>query len=293
MNTAGCDPDPLGAAPEPSVTAVLPVYVGVRPDHLREAVRGLMSQTRAVDEIVLVRDGPLLAAQDEVLSALRDHPNVIEIQLQVNQGAGVANQAGLAAATGEWIAKFDSDDICLPTRIERQLAAVAESHVDVCGTAMLEFDENPSRPVALRSGPLEHDEIARRMAFNNPINHPTCLFRRDLALSAGGYADLRYMQDYDLFARMLVSGARMANLPDALVLFRADDAMRRRRGAGELLRLEWRLQARLRSYGLVTRPRSMANLVARASFRLLPAPAMRLVYRRILSRPVSADWSEV
>ena len=50
------------------------------------------------------------------------------------------------------------------------------------------------------------------MRLNNPINNPTVVFRRQLALDVGGYADLRYMQDYDLFARMLAGGARAENL---------------------------------------------------------------------------------
>ena len=278
---------------EATVSALLPVHAGVRPDHLRSALHGLLEQTRLPDEVVVVHDGPLLPEQRELLDWLDEqHPRVVQVELPTNRGAGIANQAGLAGATCEWIAKFDADDICLPTRIEHQIRALLRSGADVCGSAMLEFDTDPDLPVALRANPTDHPAIARRMRFNNPINHPSATYRRQLALQVGGYADLRYMQDYDLFARMLVAGARMLNLPEALVLFRADDEMRRRRKARDLLRLEWRLQRRLRSYGLVNVPRLVANLTLRAAFRMLPQPLLRAVYRTLLSRPLRRPPAE-
>ena len=271
---------------EVTISAVMPVHGGADPADLAAAVASLLGQSRLPDEVVIVEDGPLMDAHLVTLSDLEQrHPRVVRIRLEVNAGAGEANQAGLMAAAGEWIAKFDADDICLPHRIERQMAALEASGADVCGGAMLEFVQDPERPVAIRRCPLEHDLIARRMRFNNPINHPTSMYRRDVALSAGGYADLRFMQDYDMFARMLVSGARMINLSEPLVLFRADDRMRRRRSARELTVLEWQLQRRLRAYGLIGRFGMGVNLVLRLAFRRLPAPLLTFGLRHVLSRP--------
>jgi len=270
---------------EPYVSALLPVHREVAVESLRAALESLLAQTYVPDEIVIVEDGALEPGHREALADVEGrHPCVIRIRLPVNRGAGVANQTGLAAASGTWIAKFDADDICLPHRIERQLAALEGSGADVCGSAMLEFVEDPASPVALRTSPLAHADIARRMRFNNPINHPSAMYRRELAMAVGGYADLRYMQDYDLFARLLAAGAEMINLEEPLVLFRANEGMRRRRSARELTTLEWQLQGRLHAYGLVGRPRMLANLVVRMTFRKLPAPLMRLAYRRLLSR---------
>ena len=277
-------------APPETVSAVMPVHAGTTAAHLAEALESMLSQTRVPDEVVVVEDGPLDPDHRAVLDRFEArHPRVRRIALPVNRGAGVANQAGLEAATGEWVAKFDADDICRPERLDRQLRLVGEQSVDVCGTAMLEFDQDPAHPVALRSNPLTHDAIARRMRFNNPINHPSSLYRRELAVRAGGYADLRFMQDYDLFARMLASGARMANLAEPLVLFRAGAEMRGRRTAREFTRLEWQLQRRLVSYGLIGRPRALANLVVRVGFRKLPRPLLALAYRRVLSRPIPEE----
>ncbi|GAB3266095.1 glycosyltransferase [Nocardioides dilutus] len=270
------------------LSVVLPVYAGVDPEHLAAALDSIYEQTLPAREVVVVEDGPLTPEQHRVLAAFAArHPGVVRVPLSVNQGAGVANQAGLQAATGAWIAKADADDLLVPHRFERQVAALRESGADLCGSAMWEFDEDPDRPLRLRSNPLDHEAIARRMRFNNPINHPTVVYRRSLALEVGGYPTMRYMQDYDLFARLLAGGARLTNLDEPLVLFRAGDSMRKRRSARGYLALELELQRRLRSYGVIG-PGTMArNLAVRWAFRLLPQRLVRTTYARLLSTPVA------
>lgn len=274
-----------------TVSALLPIHAGIAADHLAEAVNSLLVQTTPLDEVVLVEDGPLEPDQRLVIGELeRRHPHVTVLRIATNSGAGVANQTGLAAATGEWIAKFDADDVCSHDRVERQLAALRTSGADVCGTAMIEFDSDTGEAMSFRGAPTTHDLIARRMRFNNPVNHPTAFYRRDLALRAGGYPDWRYMQDYGLMARMLSAGARFVNLEEPLVRFRAGQGVSRRRRSTAIRRLEPVLQRELRDLGIIGRPQAAANLAWRTAFRLLPSAGVSLVSRRILARPVT--WPE-
>lgn len=293
-----------------TVSVVLPVHAGVAPSAWAAALKSLAAQTRCPHEIVVVADGPLPAelerCVEECLARPASGPCAVGpgevlavrwVRLPVNRGAGVANQAGLEAALGTWVAKADSDDVNLPERLAVQLAALAPGGsaygVDVLGAAMWEVDESdgvPSgagqAPRRLRAQPLGHDAIAARMRWNNPVNHPTVVFRREAALAAGGYGDLRYMQDYDLFARMLRDGARFANLPDPLVLFRSGRALRARRTGREFLRREVDLQRRLVGYGVVGRASAARNVVVRGGFRLLPDRATAAVYDHLLARRV-------
>jgi glycosyltransferase involved in cell wall biosynthesis len=271
----------------------MPVHAGIRPDELAAAVHSVLEQTVPVDEFVVVEDGPLPAGLSAVLDEVeRAHQGMVRVRLPVNSGAGVADQAGLAVAHGAWIMKVDADDINLPHRVERQLAVCLEGDVDVCGAAMLEFEDTPEHTVAIRRSPGSMTEIRKRARFNNPMNHPTTFYRRELALRVGGYPAMRFMQDYDLFVRLLVNGAEMVNLDEPLVRFRGGTHMRRRRRGREVLRLEWELQRRLRTYGLIGWPLTLRNLAVRVAFRLLPDSALRLVYGRVLSRPVASMSEE-
>lgn len=271
---------------EATVSVLLPVHAGVRPEHLRRALESISEQTRPPDEVVIVEDGPLVsdqvAAVEEFVTEAR-YP-VVVLRLAENRGAGVANGEGLRVANGDWIMKADADDINLLSRLEQQLAFVENTGVDVCGSAMAEFDSDEDDVTAVRTSPLTHAQIARRMRINNPVNHPTSFYRRDSALAVGGYADLRFMQDYDLFARMLANGAHFANMPTPLVKFRADSGMYRRRTATAMNRSEWALQHRLRDCGLIGSWRMWFNLVVRLAFRRLPRPALRLAYWALVRR---------
>lgn len=269
------------------LSVLLPVHSGVAAAHLEAALDSILGQTLPAPEVVVVEDGPLEPAQRAAIDRFATrHGRVVRVALPRNGGAGVANQAGLLVASGAWIAKVDADDILVPTRFETQLRALRDSGADVCGAAMWEFEEDPATPLRVRANPLDHDAIVRRMRFNNPINHPTVIYRRALALEAGGYPTMRFMQDYDLFARLMVAGARMSNLAEPLVLFRSGDSMRRRRSARGYLALELELQRRLRTYGVIGPIRMARNLVVRCTFRLLPQRAIRHAYARLLSSPV-------
>ena len=267
------------------VSVLIPVHAGIEPAHLERALDSIAAQTRRPDEVVLVEDGPLSDAHHTAIStAERALPELVREVLPVNRGAGVANQAGLMRCTGTWILKADADDISLPDRLQRQLAHAHQTGADVSGTAMWEFRGAEDDVVSVRTPPLTHDDIVRRMRWNNPMNHPTTLYRADLARAAGGYGDLRYMQDYDLFARMLSRGARFANLAEPLVLFRAGDAVMTRRRSPAMRRCEWELQGNLHRYGIVGPVRRYANFGARQGARMLPASAMARLHRTLFSR---------
>jgi glycosyltransferase involved in cell wall biosynthesis len=264
------------------ISVVLPVYAGADPDHLRRALESVFAQTHPADEVLVVEDGPLLPSHEQVLDELgHAQPSLRRVRLERNGGVAVATQAGVEAAGFPWIARMDADDIALPERFERQVAVVRRGDVDVVGTAMVEFGDDEQVDVGLRAMPSDHDAIVRRMRRNNPLNHPTVLFRRALALEVGGYRRLDHLEDYDLFARMWAAGARLENLPEPLLRYRADDAMFARRRQAGIHRAELRLQRNLHRYGLVSGPRMVVNVVARTGFRLLPEPLMRRAYRRL------------
>jgi glycosyltransferase involved in cell wall biosynthesis len=264
----------------------MPIHRGLDPAHLDRALDSLVRQTRPLDEVVVVADGPLADGHHAVLEAAERHLPLVREMLPVNRGAGVANQAGLLRCSGSWVLKVDGDDVSLPHRVERQLEHAASTGAEVIGAAMWEFRGSEDDVVSLRTPPLSHADIARRMRWNNPMNHPTTLYRREVAIGAGGYGDLRLMQDYDLFARMLAGGARFANLAEPLVLFRSGDAMFARRRSPAMRRCEWQLQRNLRAYGIIGPGRRYLNFAARQGARALPAGLMTRVHRRLFSSAV-------
>lgn len=269
-----------------ALSVVLPVYQGVEPDHLRRAIQSIYEQTLPAAEILVIEDGPLLVSQLRVLDEFHGSaPPLKRIALPENRGAGPANDAGLRAATSPWIAKMDSDDVALPTRFERQVHAIAsDSSYDLVGSAMHEFDGDEDNIVGTRRMPETHEAISKYVRINNPVNHPTIIFRRALALEVGGYRALPYLEDYEFVARLIAGGAHARNLPDALLLFRTGDELFKRRKAQGAFVAEIHLQRSLRELRLIGPVRACANLLLRWGYRLVPARLLRRLYVRLFYR---------
>ncbi len=105
----------------PVVSAIIPTLQ--RPGLLVRAVQSVFAQTHAHLEVIVVVDGP----DEPTLAALRavDDPRLRIVANPRSLTAAGARNAGVAHATGTWIAFLDDDDEWLPTKIEKQLALAA------------------------------------------------------------------------------------------------------------------------------------------------------------------------
>ena len=265
---------------------LLPVYGADDPAHLTRAFNSaVQEQTLPPDEVVLVRDGPvpprLAAAIDELVA--QSPVAVTRVDLADNVGLGEALDVGLAACHHDVVARMDADDVSLPHRFAVQLPII-EVGADLVGSGLLEFHDDEDDIVASRTPPVGEDEIRRRARFIDPFNHPTVVYRRGVVQSVGGYRHLPLMEDYWLFARMIESGARVANVAEPLVKYRVSAGAYARRGGLRLLRSELALQGHFVASGFVTRPQYLRNLVVRGGYRLVPQRLRRAAYRRVLAQ---------
>ena len=258
---------------------LVPVYDGDRPDYLRRAFRSAVhDQTVRPDQVIIVRDGPVRAELAECLDELcaRSPVPVTFVPLARNSGLGPALDRGLAASEHDVVARMDADDVAMPHRFEVQLPLIADADIVVSG----DTDEI----VGQRVPPTGAEKIARYARMHDPFNHPTVVYRRGAVRGAGGYGDLKLMEDYALFARMLQNGARAVNVAEPLVWYRVGETAFKRRGGTDLLRSELRLQREFRKNGFTSPAQYARNVVVRGGYRLIPWWVRRAVYRPILSR---------
>jgi glycosyltransferase involved in cell wall biosynthesis len=89
---------------------------------IEESVRSALDQTVAPSEIVVVDDGSTDATAT-IAEAL--DPRVVVVRREP-AGVGASRNAGLAVVSRPWVALLDADDVWLPTKLERQLAAFAD-----------------------------------------------------------------------------------------------------------------------------------------------------------------------
>ena len=163
---------------------------------------------------------------------------------------------------------MDSDDFSHPNRLERQLSIINAGY-DVVGSWIAEYDDELKVRNGTRRVPSRDTEIKRYSRFRSPVNNVTAMFRKKAYMEVGGYKNLRYLEDYDLYARMILKDFKFFNLEEILVDVRAGTGQISRRGH-KILKTEISVMInfyRIGFYGLFD---LSINLAIRTVLRLSP-----------------------
>ncbi|WP_409845585.1 glycosyltransferase family 2 protein [Roseateles asaccharophilus] len=203
-----------GMHSSPTIAVVIPNYNAER--YLAATLRSVLAQQGAFRlEVLVVDDG---SSDGSVAMLKRDFPEVRVIE-QPNAGVAAARNTGIAAATAEWVAFIDADDIWLPGKLQAQLELL-----DACGEAVrmcstgwhvwttqsVEPPEDMLRELAARvaGAPVQAAEAARtawrytELLQDCVVWTSTVLAQRSLLRELGGFdAGLRVGEDYDLWLR--------------------------------------------------------------------------------------------
>ena len=204
---------------DPKVSVLMAVYNGEK--YLRQAVNSVLTQTFTDFEFVLIDDG----STDSSPQILRDYAQAdarIRLVSRPNKGLTKTLNEGLHLARAPYIARMDSDDICLPERFARQVEFLdAHPKVLLVG-AQVELIDPDGDPISLKHGIENTAEEIDEALLNKgwPLVHPAVMMRRDAVLAIGGYCE-KYItnQDHDLFLRLSETGP-LANLPEPLLQYR-------------------------------------------------------------------------
>ena len=224
---------------KPVVSVVMAVLDGER--FLEKAVRSILTQTLQNIELIVVDDG----SSDRTPEVLdRFHDARMRVVTQRRQGLAAALNRGIGLARAGLVARMDADDVAMPERLEHQVSRMdCDKELGVLGTAVTVINESGTtlRQWLPATDPLE---IKRRLIRANQFAHPTVMFRKEAFEQAGGYRDMPFSQDYDLWLRM--SGSwKMANLPEATVMRRELKSQFGSRR--ETQQIRWAVRARLGS----------------------------------------------
>ncbi|MDS0220946.1 glycosyltransferase [Haloarcula sp. S1AR25-5A] len=267
-----------------TVSGLVPTYAGDNANELRTAIKSLLNQTRQLDELVVVEDGPLTEELIITLDRLENESNIplIREKLSENIGQGGARREGVKRASCDLIAFHDADDIAVPNRIEQSLKVLLQTGSDLVGGYIEEFEGDPENPHAIRKVPCDPVEIRKYAKFRSPINQTAALARKKSILEAGNYRAVNRMEDYELWVRMLMTGHELRNIPEVLAKVRAGRSMYNRRGGIDYAREEVRIQQYMVQLGFISRYRALYNILARVGIRLLPNSVRGYIYRNFL-----------
>jgi glycosyltransferase involved in cell wall biosynthesis len=169
----------------------------------------------------------------ESLETRNQKPETIVTYLpqEKNGGLGEAMRIAAEAAKYDYLARMDSDDICLPDRFEKQMKCFEEDpELSLVGGMITEFDGEPENIIAKRILPLEDAEIKKMMRGRCAVNHVTVIFKKADLMKSGNYQPFWKQEDHYLWARMMEHGCKFRNIPDVVVNVRSGKDQIARRG---------------------------------------------------------------
>lgn len=198
----------------PRVSVVMPAYNAEK--YIGEAIDSILNQTYTDFEFIIIDDG----SSDNTINTIMSYtdPRIRFYQNEHNVGVAATLNRGLELATGEYIARMDSDDISLAERFEKQVDFMNRNpDVAVVGTGIQLFGAQS----ATRMFSADYDHLKVDLLFGNCFAHPSVMLRAKFFRQTSLCYDTSYskMEDFDLWVRT-AEQYKIASLQEVLLKYR-------------------------------------------------------------------------
>lgn len=201
------------------VSVIIPCFNGQ--NFISDAINSVLSQTHEDLECIVVDDASADGSPALIQAMSERDPRVVPLLLSENGGPSAARNKAIAAATGEWIAPLDADDLYVPDRLETLLTLAETSGADVvfdnqfiCNAGetkplfkAFDFLDNRPQPIAFTQEEFFRTSMPGgfiNSGYLKPMFRKSFLEAHDISYDE----DLRLGEDFLFFAELLSAGAK-------------------------------------------------------------------------------------
>jgi glycosyltransferase involved in cell wall biosynthesis len=199
------------------ISVIMSVYNSEK--YLLEAIESILNQSYNNFEFIIINDG----SKDnslKILKKFQEKDSRIILINRGNKGLAYSLNEGISLAKGDYIARMDADDISFPDRFEKQIKAMEDRKLDICGGTIKEFYNNGKSRI--KQYPLYDNEIKLSLISLSPFAHPAVMMKKNI-FDKVKYNILEASQDYDLWAQIAINGFTMGNIEDIVLKYRIHD----------------------------------------------------------------------
>lgn len=274
------------------ISVLMSVYQKEKPEYFKAALESVINQTMQPDEILVIKDGPLTTELEKVICDVQQvleerntaHITLRTYQFEENVQLGRALQKGVELCKHEFIARMDTDDIACLDRLQKQYNyMLSHESVAALGGYMEEFCDDESF-TNVKTMPSGADALRSYARFRNPLNHMTIMLRKNAILEAGNYRHYPFLEDYDLWGRVLAVGYEIDNLPEVLVRARVGNELYGRRGGFNYCKRYLGLRKEQHKLGLTNWIEWIIACGITIAVTIIPSGARKQVYQKILRK---------
>ena len=199
-------------------------------DTLVQAVASIQNQTYTNWELILCDDGSKDHTYEVAKKLAAADSRIVLIRNEQNLGLNTTLNHCLSVASGEYVARMDGDDDCIPERFDKQIAFM-ELHPEyqIVSSSMILFDEAGEwGKVSCPEYPQPEDTVG-----GTAFCHAAVMMKKDCLDMVGGYTEDRRMlrvEDVNLWIKLYAAGYRGYNIQEPLYRMRNDqNALNRRK----------------------------------------------------------------
>lgn len=205
----------------PSVSVIMGIYNCA--DTLNEAIDSILNQTFRDWELIMCDDGSQDNTYELAQQYVQRYPEqIVLLKNEKNMGLNHTLNRCLQAASGEYIARMDADDLCSRDRFETEINVLKnEPDIAIVSTDMEFFDETGVW------GYIRHPEYPTKKDFvrESPFCHAPCMVRKTAYDKVNGYSEsqkLLRVEDYHLWYKMYLADFRGKNIGQSYYQMRDD-----------------------------------------------------------------------
>lgn len=200
------------------VSVLMPVF-DVE-NYLVESIDSILNQTFKDFDFYIINDGSK-DKSEEIILRYKD-PRIIYVKNKTNQGYIKCLNEAIDVVDSKYIIRMDSDDIALPTRIEKQVAYMeAHPSVVVCGSSRINFYPEAQRDDVVMNAITDRKELYVNSIFNTSLHHPSVIIRTDILKKHNlRYKEKYYYAEDKALWLDLAEYGELANLEEPLLKYR-------------------------------------------------------------------------
>lgn len=199
------------------VTVIMPCYNMER--FLKKAIDSVVSQTYGNLELIIIDDCSEDTSSSIASCYSKRFPWIKLVKTQSKGGPSKARNLGYRYAQGDFIAFLDSDDVMLPSRIEKQVALLTASNSSLCYSSYYRVDgeENFLGYVQIEKPSLNYDDL-----LGNPCICISTLMVAKFKIDEFPLFDIRLKkaEDYYFYLTLIKEGYTAMGIPEPLVEYR-------------------------------------------------------------------------
>ncbi len=199
------------------ISVIMSTYKTDR-DMIDTAINSILNQTYYNFEFIIICDGD--KDEYEYLKEKYIDKRIILLLNEKNMGLPYSLNKGIDIATGDYIARMDSDDISLPNRLECQINYLEKhSNIDICSSYARTFGkENSSLKLFL----INDEELKIQLLYRSVFIHPTIVGKKEVFKNYKYNENFKRAQDFELWNR-IIDKYNVGIVPKILLKYRVHD----------------------------------------------------------------------